>query len=231
MKLSRILIGILILAIFFIGAIGSISTQESGTAEETNKVPVARFAFYHAAPNTPAVNIVVNDEPVFSNVMFNDKTEFKNLSSGEPVVKIMSAETGQEIFAPVKANLRQGRDHILFITGLVSAGEDEPELTAKMLVKKTRPAFFRFYNTSPDLGPVNVYLDDNLYFQNAAYGKPTKFEKIGFGEPEFVLKMGDEAVVGPMKLEFEPGEAYTILLVGMKDGGTNTKLQIKVIEE
>lgn len=230
MKLSRILIGILILAVFFLGAIGSISTQEDASTDD-NKVPVARFAFYHAAPNTPAVNIIVDDEQIFTNVMFNDKTEFKNLKSGEPVVKITSSETGQEIFAPVKANLRQGRDHILFITGLLGAEDDEPELTAKMLVKKTRPAFFRFYNTSPDLGPVNVFLDDNLYFQNAAYGKPTKFEKIGFGSPEFVLKMGDEAVVGPMKLDFEPGKAYTILLVGMKDGGTNTKLQVKIIEE
>ncbi len=225
MKVSKIVKGILVISLIILGICSVIYAQ----ARTETTAPKARFAFFHSAPNTPAVDVVVEEKVLFSNISFNTKTNFELIDAGEYTISINQAGTSNIILGPVRASLKQGRDHILFITGLV---DGEPQLTAKLLVKKTRPAFFRFYNTSPDVGSVNVYIDNNLYFQNVEYGQPTKFEKIGFGNLEIVIKQGDTTIVGPIRVNFEPGKAYTIVLVGLftgKSGGT--QLKIEIIEE
>jgi hypothetical protein len=229
MKRYKILLGILIFSLIFFGAIGTVYTQGDGS----QSVPQARFAFYHASPNAPAVDIIVEDEVLFSNVGFNTKTSFQLIEAGDLTLSINVAGTDQVVLGPVKASIKQGRDHILFVTGMVEGDTDSdlPKLTAKLLVKKTRPAFFRFYNTSPDVGKVNVYLDNNLYFENVEYDKPTKFEKIGSGNLELSINKGGDSVISPSRVNFEPGKAYTIVLVGLDEGQGLTSLQVEVIEE
>ncbi len=229
MKRYKILLGILLFSLIFFGTIGNVYTQ----GDSTQSVPQARFAFYHASPNAPAVDIIVEDEVLFSNVGFNTKTDFQLLDAGDLTISINIAGTDQVVLGPVKASIKQGRDHILFVTGMVEGegDSDMPKLSAKLLVKKTRPAFFRFYNTSPDVGKVNVFLDNNLYFENVEYGQPTKFEKIGSGNLELSINRGGDSVINPTRVMFEPGKAYTIVLVGLSEGQGLTSLQIEVIEE
>ena len=225
MKLSRILTGILLIFLFILGIV----CVAYGQYAEYDEVPKARFSFFHAAPNTPPVDIVINDEVKFGSISFNGKTEFEFVDAGEYTISINEAGTGNVILGPVKASLKQGRDHILFITGFV---DKEPELDAKLLVKKTRPAYFRFYHTAPDVDNVSVILNGNTYWQSGVdYGKPTKYEKINFGSLEFIIKQGEEVIVGPIKVDFKPGKTYTIVLVGTSAGSGGTKLQLKVIEE
>lgn len=219
MKLSRTIAGILLVCFLVFGVMGFAFSQQ---------VPKARFSFFHAAPDTPAVDIVVEDNVLFSNITFNTKTEFELIDADDYTISVNVAGTSDVILGPVKATMKQGRDHILFITGLV---EEEPELDAKMLVKKTRPAFFRFYNTSPDLGDVSIFINENLYFQNIAYGAPTKFEKISFGTAELVIKQEDNTVLGPVTVDFEAGKAYTIVLVGKSTATGGAALKVEVIEE
>lgn len=220
MKLSKILIGILIFSLFVFGTVSLVFAQEI--------TPGARIALFHAAPDTPAVDIVVEEEVLFEGISFNIKTEFQPLSAGDYTISINLAGTNEVILGPVKVSLKQGRDHILFITGMA---QSEPQLEACLLVKKTRPAYFRFYNTSPDLGQVDVILDNNLYFQNVPYGEPTKYEKIGYGNIELTIKQGDDSVVGPIRVDFEPGKTYVIVLLGLTSGTGGAALKVEVVEE
>ncbi len=220
-------IGIILTLILSLGIVTSVYTQE-------DNVPQARFSFYHASPNAPAIDILVEDEILFSNVKFGTETEFKTINSGNPIISINISGTDQTVLGPIKAKIKQGRDHILFVTGMVestSGSRGMQALEAKILVKKTRPAFFRFYNTSPDLGNVNVYLGNDLYFENVEYGQPTKFEKVSAGNINLIVRKGRTDVVSPIDVNFEPGKAYTVVLLGLEDGQETTKLKIDIVEE
>ncbi len=223
---KKYLLGLILIPMLLLGFITSVYTQD-------DNIPQSRFAFYHASPNAPEVDVYVGNDVLFSNVGFNTKTPFEIVAPGDLTVSVNIAGTDQTVLGPVKATVKQGRDHILFVTGVVEGSDntDMPLLTAKILVKKTRPAFFRFYNTSPDAGDVNVYLGKNLYFENVGYGQPTKFEKVGSGKMELIVKRGDEDIVMPTDVDFEAGKVYSVILVGMEDGQGLTSLKVEVVEE
>lgn len=194
-----------------------------------SQVPQARFAFFHASPDTPAVDVIVNEKVVFESISYNNEAEFKDHTPGDFTITINQENTNNVILGPVKIELKEGRDHLLFMSGLISSS---PELEAKLLVKKTRPAYFRFYNTSTDAGEVTIKAGDDLFFENVAYGKPTKFEKVPAGSTEILVQDSSGKVLGTsITVDFKPGKTYTIVLIGFMNGSGNQGIKIIVIEE
>ncbi len=222
--MKKYLLGIFLTIVLLLGLTASIYTQD-------DKIPQARFAFYHASPNTPAVDLLLEDEVVFENISYGERTEFLLKKPGKLLISVRVSGSSDTVIGPIMADLKQGRDNILCITGMISSqrGADFPPIEAKMLVKKTRPAFFRFYNTSPDSNNVNVYIEDDLYFENVEYGQPTKFEKIGSGEVNLKIKRNGDEIVSQI-VSFKAGRAYTVVLLGL-EGDSQAGLRIELVEE
>ncbi|MBW3633079.1 MAG: DUF4397 domain-containing protein [Chloroflexi bacterium] len=142
------------------------------------------------------------------------------------------------------ADLRGGNDRVLQtlsglsfqdtrVYNLIALGQIyDDTLTMKALVTRVTPpcarvleiagsggdACLRFVHASPDAPPVDVYLNDAIISQNLGFGTATTYVAVPSGEGRDVRVVATgspvEGAVIDTPLDFEPGQAYEMLIAG-----------------
>jgi hypothetical protein len=164
-----------------------------------------------------------NELKLFSNIGTNSFSDYINIPIEDIRLLIYEANTKQVLMNVFKVNIEKGRDHIIVIYG------DRNSVWAKALVKKTRPAFIRVSNNSPDTANRNikVYIDGRERFNNVKYSEPTEFIGIEHGVHEIVIKDGYKNLL-TRNLTIHSGEAYLLNMVGYF---SKNNLDIKLLSE
>ena len=106
--------------IFTIAAVGNLENIELLLIEDDiNEVPSTREAtlrVVHLSPNSPAVNIIANDNTIFKNINFKESSNYIKMPSGMYDIKIALSENADVVLSS-KVNLKANRIYTIFVVG------------------------------------------------------------------------------------------------------------------
>lgn len=143
--------------------------------------PKAKVRAVHASPDTPAVDVLVDDAVAIPNLLFRDVSDYATLPSDTYNFKVVPA--GETEPVPIEADLFLMPDTTYSIVALDKFDNIFPlVLTDDNTLSKTK-ARIRFLHASPDTPPVDIAI---------ANGGPVLFGNVAFADE-------------PMYIEVDPG--------------------------
>jgi hypothetical protein len=127
--------------------------SSSGTL---NSLPQARLRAVHASPNAPAVDILVNEQRVLSNVPYKAASAYLSVTAGTRNLKVNAAGTANTV---INANvtLNASTDTTVLAVGRLNAIEPLV-LTDNNTPPTAGNIKLRLVHASPAAGPVDIYV-------------------------------------------------------------------------
>ena len=181
-----------------------------------------RLRALHASPDAPAVDVYVDGLPAITNLSYAQISDHTELSVGCHNVSVFPAGLGAQgsPVITVDVDLRAGQDYTAAAIGRLE------NLTALVLLDSTsmpgpNMAKARALHASPDAPAVDVaILGGPTLFRNIGFGQATPFEEVSSGLVTVDIRPsgGRESVMTVPDLSVEPGNAYTIVALGMLRG-------------
>ena len=193
--------------------------------------PVAYVSIYHASPNAPELDVIVDDRQV-NRLDFTDYTGYLNFYTGERNFRINPFNASNSLI-DTTITFNDGAFYSVFIVN------DLPNVEALALRDSTNApadgkAKIRFINLSPDAGASDVTDGDSSLFQTREFKKPSNFVEVDAASSSFVLQPagGGDELVTVSDVNLRPGRFYTIIARGFANppAGNNNALSLEVIE-
>ena len=211
--------------------------------QDTESVPVvdintpALVRLLQLSPDTPAVDLFVNDEtlsspPIFSNVAFGDLTEYLDFPGVGSEVDITAAGDASTVLLEEQVDFALGLEQTYFITGLSS--NLSASVVADSLRSVSTEVRLRLIQGAPIITRVDVYIvetgtaltaDSVPFIQNLDLGVATTFQSILPGDYDVWFTQPDDVtatVLGPRALTLVEGGVYT-LAVRNSDVGSSVQ--------
>lgn len=194
--------------------------------------PVAYVSIYHASPNAPELDIIVDDRQV-NRLEFTDYTGYLNFYTGQRNFRINPFNASNSLI-DTTITFTDGAFYSLFIVN------DLPNVEALTVrdsasAPSEGKAKVRFINLSPDAGALEVTPDgvESPLFEARDFKQPSNFVEVEAGSSSFVLVPagGDDELVTVKDIELRPGRFYTIIARGFANppAGNNNELSLEVI--
>ena len=199
---------------------------------QNQMTPVAYVSIYHASPNAPELDVIVDDRQV-NRLDFTDYTGYLNFYTGQRNFRINPFNASNSLI-DTTITFNDGAFYSVFIVN------DLPNVEA-LTVRDSADApadgkaKVRFINLSPDAGPLEVTANDkdSSLFDAGAFKQPSSFVEVDAASSSFVLSPedGSEALVTVSDIELRPGRFYTIIARGFANppAGNNNELSLEVI--
>ncbi|ASS76427.1 hypothetical protein CIG75_16660 [Tumebacillus algifaecis] len=197
----------------------------------TPPVAKARVRFFHASPDTPGVDIVVDGKKVAEDVDFEGISNYFPLTPGRHRVQVFpyGKQVGALIDTTFNAKPNQSysiviADYFKNVRPIII--EDEP--------KKTKPGFARvkFVHLSPNTPAVDVGLvSGKVLIGHLTYKEKSPYLQVAPGRRDLELRLAGkkDVVLRLPKMRFDPNITYTIYIVGLRGG--QPPLAIEMIPE
>ncbi|ESS06446.1 MAG: DUF4397 family protein of unknown function [uncultured archaeon A07HB70] len=205
-------IGAATLAAFGVGAASAQSDDDD--PEELAAVRVA-----HASPDAPAVDVEVDGDEVLTDLSFRRVSDYLTLDPGAHDVRVTEAGGDSEAFYDETLELDPGA-----YTVVASGETDVEEQTVQVDVLEDAPAEVdddtarvRAVHASPDIGPVDVTVDDAA---RTAFDGLAEFDvetvALDAGESDVEIRPDDGDGVARIErlLSLAAGESYTVFVLG-----------------
>ena len=194
--------------------------------------PVAYVAIYHASPNAPELDVIVDERPV-NRLEFTDYTGYLNFYTGQRNFKINPFNASNSL-VDTTITFRDGAFYSLFIVNNLPNVEALAVRDSASAPSEGK-AKVRFINLSPDAGSLQITANDkdSSIFDAGDFKQPSNFVEMDAASSSFVLKpagSSDELVTVP-DIELRPGRFYTIIARGFANppAGNNNELSLEVI--
>jgi hypothetical protein len=94
-----------------------ILAQDDLKAPAANKV---KIRFVHASSDAPAVNVLLNDSPVYTGTSYKTATEFKEVDAGTYTIKLNNATSGETALTREGVVLAAGKVYTVVAQGLLT---------------------------------------------------------------------------------------------------------------
>ena len=181
-----------------------------------------RLRALHASPDAPAVDVYVDGLPAITNLSYAQISDYAELSVGSHNVSVFPAGLGAQgsPVITVDVNLSAGQDYTA-----AAIGRLENIMALVLLDSTSMPgpnmAKARILHASPDAPAVDVgILGGPTLFRNIRFGQATPFEEVSSGLVTVDIRPsgGRESVMTIPDVSVEPGNAYTIVALGMLTG-------------
>ncbi len=180
---------------------------------------------FHAAPDTPAVDVYANDNRIASNIRFKAFTNYMKMPPGKYTIKVFRKGTKNNPLMNMEIAIFEKKIYTLPIIGML------PNITLKVIEEPIEPlrrgkAKVRFSHLSPGAPAVDITLPNgNIIFKNVSYGEVSKYNEISPGVYNFEVRIAgtDKKVLLLPNTRFGPNKFYTIYAVGLVSG--SPKLQ------
>lgn len=201
--------------------------------DQTNQpVPVAYVSIYHASPNAPELDVLVDDRPV-ERLEFTDYTGYLNFYTGDRHFKINPFNATNSL-VDTTVTFADGGFYSLFIVNNLSSIE-----TLAVRDSASAPASgkakIRFINLSPDAPSLDVAAHENgsPLFTGQSFKQPSAFIEVNAEEHAFDIKGSStgDALVSVSDINLSAGKFYTIVARGFINppSGNNNALSIEVV--
>lgn len=177
---------------------------------------ISHIRFLNASPNSPAIDVYLNDRLIFRNLLYKYFSDYVSIPSGTYHIKVFpSGSTTNPLI-----------DKSLFIPPerifTLAAIDDYPNINLLSIEDVRRPripdkAFIRFAHLSPEAPTLNIVLPDgNTLFSNISYKQVTRYLPVDPGTYTIEARTSDsgERILYVPNIRLRPDKFYTIYAVG-----------------
>lgn len=207
----RILIS-LVLALTMIAA-ATVLLGETGTSRVLSSPEAGTTRIIHASPDSPAIDLLIDDTAVFTDVAFGDITDYIAVSAGTHTVTLQTH--GDD--TPLLTELLNfaASDHTLAAAGMSSALEllkfvDDNRTPGPGMVRG------RLVHLSPGAPAVDVATDDGaVLFSNLGYRDAGDYVEVLAGTFELEIRLaGTTIVLDTTSLTVRANRVYSMFAIG-----------------
>jgi hypothetical protein len=191
-------------------------------------VPNPTVRVVHASPDAPAVNVLVDGQPVAENVEFGSATEYLDLTAGDHQVQVVPAD-GDAAIIDQTVTLDGWTSSILAVTGNLADIQLQQQAVD---ISETDPgqARLRLLNADPqgaNLGLAIAGSQDPLV-GGTAFPDASDYAAVNPGTYDMELRNTDsgEVVTSSPGFTVEAGQVYDLMALGASEGGQPTLLAL-----
>lgn len=170
---------------------------------------------FHASPQAPGVDVYVNDQIVFSDLVFGEFTKYVYLDEGEYKVDVYP--TGKKD-TPVISQMVDIPSQQIFTIVATGNLDDLGLLIVPDKVSKSPSKDYssiRVIHLSPNAPGVDILVDGDTLFEDISFGEGTDYVDLNPGTYNVnVVLNTDKSVVLPLKVTLNPDKIYTIYIIG-----------------
>jgi hypothetical protein len=180
----------------------------------------ARVRVLNTSADAGAVDVLLNDQKVATNLAFANASPFVDLPPGKYALRINTTGTTTTLAGPTDVDLVVGRVYTIVTQGLVS----DKTLAANLVVDLSFDAQTRFVNASPNAGAIDFLVDGKVVATNVAFGASGPFVQLPSGAScAAVAATGTTTpVLASLPLDLQSGSRQTVVLLGTTGGTTPT---------
>lgn len=180
----------------------------------------ARVRVVHASPDAPAVDVLVEGSPAFTNVAFPEITGFASVPAGTYNVKVVPAGMTSPVVIEADLPLAAGTDYTVIATGLL-ANIAPVILTAAGGGPAAGSAWVRFFHGSPDAPAVDIAIaGGQVLFANVAFQQGAAYLEVPAGTYELEARVAGTSTV-----------ALSLPGVALADGGVYTAYAVGLLAD
>jgi hypothetical protein len=205
-------------------------------ATEVAPVPQGYVSIYHASPDAPSLDVLVDNRPLSSRPFaYTDHSSYLNFYTGNRNLKFNVANAASAL-VDTTFSVADGKVYSVFVINTLSKGLESLIIADSSAAPETGKAMVRFVNLSPDAPAFDVVANNetsNLLFQNTAFKGATAFHSIDAGTYTFDVKQTgtQTSAVSANKISILPGGFYTIITRGFitPPAGNSNVLSIEIL--
>jgi len=180
---------------------------------------------FHASPDAPQVDVLLNNRLVASNLAYRGFTEYLPLQPGRYNVKVLRAGTRTNPVIDEDLNIPANSIFTVAVTGRVANIGLLPIAEPRMRIPAGK-LFLRFGHLSPNAPRVDVRLPDNRpLFTNVGFNEVTDYIPVNPGTyaiSVFIAGTNQRVLYVP-NINLKANRFYTVYAVGL--AGDNPPLQ------
>jgi hypothetical protein len=195
--------------------------------DEPQIIPTAYVSLFHASPDAPEVDIVVDSRKINAfPFKYSDFTGYQNFYTGERNIKFTPVNASNALI-DTTVTLVENKIYSLFVANTLNSIEavfvgDSLQQPAE------NKARVRFVHLSPDAAAVDAAISSETapLFTNLVFKQASEFKEVPSGKHTFVLKQagGTTNLLTLPDVTFNAGRNYTIVIRGFQTpptGNTN----------
>lgn len=188
----------------------------------------AYFRFLHASPDTPAVDVYVNNNIFARNLGYRGFTRYFSMAPGVYNIRAYAAGTTTDPLINVNLNIVPGSISTLAFSGYRS------DLSLETIDEPRQPilpyrTYIRFANLSPNTSSIDVGLSSGRrLFDDIGYREVGQYLDIAPGRYTLQLMNSDtgEVILTVPNTNLQPGRFYTVYGIGLT--GAQPQLQVLI---
>ena len=171
----------------------------------------------HFSPDAPAVDIHVDGEPLLEGVSFGTLGDYVDVDAGSYDVEIVPAAGGDAVLSATLDLESDVSYTVLAVNAL--ADVEALVLTDDQPVVDAGDARLRFVHTVPDAPAVDIWADDEMLFENVAFGEGSAFATVDADAYDIDVRPAgaDDDVLSLAGVGLDDATSYTMLATGMLD--------------
>lgn len=178
-------IGLVLITVVGLGVGASVAAQDDGDGQ-------VRIA--HLSPDAPAVDVLVDGEPVLEGAEYGDVGDYTNLSAGEHDVTIQTSEDESVVF---EGNVTVEADTQYTVAAIGEVSEETFDVAVyedDFETPEEGDSSVRLVHASPDAPAVDVTVAESgdTLFDNASFGNATDYETVPAGEYTLEIRPASE---------------------------------------
>lgn len=191
----------------------------------TEPIPLGYVSIYHAAPDAPPLDIMVDDRRVNTQPFgYSDYSGYLNFYTGSRKVKFSSVNAANPLIDTV-FDVAEGKAYSIFVINRL-ANIETLVVQDSAGAPAAGKAMVRFVQLSPDAPAIDVADANGTLFTNTSFKQATAFTEVDAKTYSFDVKSAaDEQVLVTAKdVVIQAGGFYTIVTRGFKappSGNTN----------
>ncbi|WP_137286728.1 DUF4397 domain-containing protein [Halorussus salinisoli] len=204
-------VAVLVLTGFVGVGIATVGANGSGAAQ----VRVA-----HLSPDAPAVDVLVDGEPVLEGVEFGTVSDYLQVPAGERTVTIQTSEDESVVFEG-SVTVEAGTMYTVAAIGEVSEETFEPAIYVDDFeTPSDENASVRLVHASPDAPAVDVTVEESgaVLYDNVTFGNATDYVEVPAGDYTLEVRPATEdndgEVVTTFDVSLEGGTVYSAVAAG-----------------
>jgi hypothetical protein len=183
--------------------------------------PDTRVRVMHASPDAPAVDVLVDSSPAFSNLEFPDIADYATLPYGTYNVTVVpTGETGPGVIGPVDLNFMNDTDYTVMAVNTLASIEPLILMDMNGPISANK-AWVRFVHASPDAPAVDIALAGGaVLFSDIEFKEVGTYLEVDAGTYDLEVRLtGTSTVVLDLPgLVFANGTVNTAYAIGFAAG-------------
>ncbi|MFC7080432.1 DUF4397 domain-containing protein [Halorussus caseinilyticus] len=206
-------VGVVLLVLTgFVGVgVATVGATDSGAAQ----VRVA-----HLSPDAPAVDVLVDGDPVLEGVEFGTVSDYLQVPAGERTVTIQTSEDETVVFEGT-VSVEAGTMYTVAAVGEVSEETFRPEIYVDDFeTPSDENASVRLIHASPDAPAVDVTVEESgaVLYDNVSFSNATDYVEVPAGDYTLEVRPATEdndgEVVTTFDVSVEGGTTYSAVAAG-----------------